>query len=136
MSTVELRLVHTPVTPFTREHAVDFERYGTLIEFHLRHGADALALPMHVGESVSLPDPERRALLEFAVQQVNGRKPIIAHVSESGTRITAAAPYYWTPPPAMLVKHFAEIGAAVGIPLFVYNAPDEMQGTRLNTDLC
>src|SRR6516225_10184099 len=152
MSTVELRLVHTPVTPFTREHAVDFERYGTLIEFHLRHGADALALPMHVGESVSLPDPERRALLEFAVQQVNGRKPIIAHVSESGTRmaaalarhaeavgaaaITAAAPYYWTPPPAMLVKHFAEIGAAVGISLFVYNAPDEMQGTRLNTDLC
>ena len=31
-----------------------------LIEFHIGNGADALALPMHAGESVSLPDGERR----------------------------------------------------------------------------
>ncbi len=145
-------LVHTPVTPFTRERAVDFDRFGKLIEFHIGHGADALALPMHAGESVSLPDGERRALLEFAIARVKGRRPVIAHVSETGSAIAAAlarhaeaagaaavvatTPYYWTPPPAMLLEHFVEIGAAVTVPMLVYNAPEEMQGGRLTAELC
>src|SRR5262245_19448367 len=145
-------LVHTPVTPFTGEHAIDFDRYEKLIEFHIANGADAFALPMHAGESVSLPDAERRALLEFALKHVNGRRPVIAHVSETGTGIAAAlarhaeeagaaavvatTPYYWTPPPAMVLEHFARIGAAVTIPFFLYNAPEEMQGTKVNAELC
>jgi 4-hydroxy-tetrahydrodipicolinate synthase len=152
MPALQPGLVHTPVTPFTRGRAIDFDRYGKLIEFHLGNGADALALPMHAGESVSLPDGERRALVEFAVERVNGRKPVIAHVSESGTGVAAAlarhaqdagataivatTPYYWTPPPAMVLEHFSRIGAAVTIPFFVYNAPEEMQGTRVSAELC
>ncbi|MDH3287900.1 MAG: dihydrodipicolinate synthase family protein [Betaproteobacteria bacterium] len=151
MSTFQPGLVHTPVTPFTREHRIDYALYEKIIEFHLRNGADALALPMHAGESVSLTDAERRQLLEFAIRKVNGRVPVIAHVSDSGTTIAAGraqhaqeagaaavittAPYYWTPPPTMLLEHFAQIGAAVRIPFFIYNAPDEMGGTKMTTDL-
>lgn len=143
--------VHTPVTPFTRDARIDYDGYAKLIEFHLKHGAEALALPMHAGESVSLTDAERRTLLEFAIRQVKGRVPVIAHVSDSGTAIAAARarhaeqtgaaaivatpPYYWTPPPAMLLEHFAMIGSAVRIPFFVYNAPDEMGGVKMTTDL-
>jgi 4-hydroxy-tetrahydrodipicolinate synthase len=145
-------LVHTPVTPFTRAGAIDFDRYQRLIEFHLANGADALALPMHAGESVSLPDGEQRALLAFAIKSVNGRKPVIAHVSETGTgvavalardaeaagaaAIIATTPYYWTPPAAMVLEHFSHIGAAVQIPFFLYNAPEEIQGTKVNAELC
>jgi 4-hydroxy-tetrahydrodipicolinate synthase len=152
MSLFQPGLVHTPVTPFTRDGAIDYDRYARLIEFHLANGADSLALPMHAGESVSLPDGERRALLEFAIKHVNGRKPIIAHVSETGTGIAVAlahhaedagatavvatTPYYWTPPAAMVLEHFAQIGAAVKIPFFLYNAPEEMQGTKVNAELC
>ncbi|MBI3042130.1 MAG: dihydrodipicolinate synthase family protein [Betaproteobacteria bacterium] len=144
-------LVHTPVTPFTRDRRIDYELYGKLIEFHLRNGADALALPMHAGESVSLSDEERKALLEFAIGKVKGRVPVIAHVSQSGTGMAAAlarhaeaagaaavvatTPYYWTPPPAMVLEHFAQIAAAVRAPFLVYNAPDEMSGTRITADL-
>jgi 4-hydroxy-tetrahydrodipicolinate synthase len=151
MSTLQLGLVHTPVTPFTREHRVDYGLYEKIIEFHLCNGADALGLPMHVGESVSLTDAEQRELLQCAIKNVNGRVPVIAHVSDSGTAIAvararhaqqagaaaviAAAPYYWTPPPSMLLEHFAQIGSAVRIPFLVYNAPDEMGGTKMNTDL-
>src|SRR5215470_8894761 len=131
MPTFEPGLVHTPVTPFTREQRVDHDLYAMLIAFHLRNGADALALPMHPGESVSLTDIERRALLEFAIKAVAGRKPIIAHVSEAGTSVAAdlarhaeatgaaaiiaTTPYYWTPPATMLLEHFAQIGGAVKI---------------------
>ncbi len=144
-------LVHTPVTPFTRDQRIDYELYAKLLEFHLRNGAESLALPMHVGESVSLSDRERQELLEFAIAQVKGRVPIIAHVSQSGTSlavslarhaekagaaaIIATTPYYWTPQPAMMLEHFSQIGAAVRIPYYLYNTPDEMGGTKITTDL-
>ena len=152
MSVLEPGLVHTPVTPFARDSRIDYDTFGKLIEFHLRNGADSLALPMHVGESVSLTDDEQRALLGFAIKQVNGRVPVIAHASDAGSAIAASrarhaqelgaaavvatTPYYWTPPPHMIVEHFAAIGAAVTIPFFVYNSPEEMPGTKITADLC
>src|SRR3974390_1467858 len=145
------RLAHSPVTPFSHEGAIDFELYGRLIDFHSENGAQSLALPMHAGESVSLRDDERRRLVEFAIAHVKGRRPVIAHVSEAGTGMAAAlarhareagaaavvatTPYYWTPPAAMVIEHFSQIGSAVKIPFLVYNAPDDMAGSRINTEL-
>src|SRR5262245_66123809 len=43
MSAFQPGLVHTPVTPFTGDHRIDFDRLGQVIDFHRRHGADALA---------------------------------------------------------------------------------------------
>jgi len=144
-------LVHTPLTPFCADRQIDFEQYGWMIEFHLRHGAQVLAVPMHVGESVSLTDEERRALIKFAVDCAGKRAPVIAHVSDAGTGIAAAlaraaqeagaaaiiatTPYYWTPPPAMILEHFVQIGAAVDIPFLVFNAPEDMAGSRINAAL-
>ena len=137
--------------PFTSDHRIDFDRFGQLIDFHLRHGADALALPMHAAESVSLSEDEKRSALAFAIERVRGRVPMIAHVSNAGTAIAAqlardaqaagaaavvaTTPYYWTPPQTMLLEHFVQIGAAVDLPLFVDNAPEEMAGTKVTTEL-
>src|SRR5580704_7802411 len=152
MMPFEPGLVHTPLTPFrdgTRR--VDFDLYGRMLEFHLRHGAQALAVPIHAGESVSLTDEERRALIKFAVECAGKRAPVIGHVSDAGTGIAAAlaraaqdagvaaivatTPYYWTPPSAMVLQHFISIGAAVDIPFFVLNAPEDMAGSKINADL-
>jgi 4-hydroxy-tetrahydrodipicolinate synthase len=152
MSVFEPGLVHTPVTPFTRDNRIDYDTFAKLIEFHLHNGADSLAMPMHIGESVSLTDEEQRALLAFAIKQVNGRKPIIAHASDAATAIAtdrarhaqglgaaaivATTPYYWTPPPHMIIEHFVAIGSAVSIPFFVYNSPEEMPGSKITAELC
>jgi len=144
-------LVHTPVTPFTRDRAIDWATYGKLLDFHLAQGAEALGLPMHVGESVSLSDEEQRKLVAFAVDRVRGRVPVIAHVSDSGTAIAAAraaaaqaagakavvmtTPYYWTPPPGMLLEHFAAVGTAVTLPFYLWFAPEEMAGPKVTTEL-
>jgi 4-hydroxy-tetrahydrodipicolinate synthase len=144
-------LVHTPVTPFDQEGRVDFDAFARLIAFHLEHGAKALAPAMHVGESVSLTDAEQRALITFVVKEVGGRVPVFAHVSDSGTGIAAArashaaaagaaaivatTPYYWTPPVAMVLEHFVQIGSAADIPFFVFHAPQDMGGARLTADL-
>lgn len=147
-------LVPAPLTPFAADRRIDFDLYGKILDFHLRHGAQALAVPMHTGESVSLTDDERRTLIKFAVARAAKAPviaPVLAHVSDAGTGIAAAlaraaqdagaaaivatTPYYWTPPPAMIVEHFFQIGAAVDIPFFVFNAPDDMAGSRINAAL-
>jgi 4-hydroxy-tetrahydrodipicolinate synthase len=151
MAAFQPGLVHLPVTPFTPDRRVDFDRLGKLIDFHIHHGADALALPTHVGESVSLTDDEKRTVIAFAVKHIAGRKPLIAHVSDAGTAIAAAlargaeaagaaailttTPYYWTPPPEMILEHFAQIGSAVRVPFLVHNAPEEMAGSKVSAEL-
>jgi 4-hydroxy-tetrahydrodipicolinate synthase len=151
MSVFTLGLVHTPITPFKPDLKIDFDVFESVIAFHLHNGAQALALPMHVGESVSLSDAEQRRLVEFAIRQVKGRVPVIAHASDAGTRIAAdrarhaqdsgaaaviaTTPYYWTPPPDMLIEHLATIASAVSIPFFVFHTPDELPATELSHDL-
>jgi 4-hydroxy-tetrahydrodipicolinate synthase len=149
MTALRLGLVHTPVMPFGRDQRIDFDLFGRLIDFHQSHGAEALAVPMHAAESVSLPEAEKHAVVEFAVK--HAKVPVIAHVSEAGSALAAAlarhaegagaagivatTPYYWTPPPAMVLEHFSQIGAAVDIPFFVLNAPDDMAGVKINADM-
>jgi len=151
MATFKPGLVHTPVTPFKRDQSIDFDAYGKLIEFHLRHGADALALPMPTGEDMSLTDEELRKLLEFALKQVKGRVPVMAHVNDAGTGIAvdrarhaeragAAAivshpPYFWHPKASMVVEHIVQVGAATRLPFFICSPPVEDVGTPLTTEI-
>lgn len=151
MATFKPGLVHTPVTPFKADQSIDFDTYAKIIEFHLGNGAQALALPMPEGEDLSLTDAEQRILIEFALKQVKGRVPVIAHVSDAGTSIAveravlaekagAAAivshpPYFWHPKPAMVVEHLMRIGSAVRLPFFIVNPPIESVGTTLSTEI-
>ncbi|NND49880.1 MAG: 4-hydroxy-tetrahydrodipicolinate synthase, partial [Rhizobiales bacterium] len=134
-------LIHAPLTPFDTDGRIDFDTYARTIAFHIANGADALALPMHAGEAVSLPDVQKRELIAFAVKQA-GATPVIAHASDSGTSIAAdlaraaeqagaaaivtTTPYYWTPPASMLVEHFAQVANATSLPFYVHNAPEDM----------
>ncbi|MGE5524741.1 MAG: dihydrodipicolinate synthase family protein [Rhodospirillaceae bacterium] len=143
-------LVHTPVTPFKRDHGIDYETYAKVLEFHIANGADTLALPMPEGEDMSLTDMELRELTEFALKQVRGRVPVIVHVSDAGTAIAVARarhaekagaaaivshpPYFWHPKPAMIVEHLTQIGSAVNLPFYVCNPVVESAGTHLSTE--
>ena len=143
--------VHCPVTPFTRDNAVDYATYGKVLDFHMNNGADALALPMPQAEDLSLTDAEQRELLEFAIRHVNGRVPVIAHVSDPGTMIAvdraryaqglgAAAiashpPYFWHPKDSMVVEHLVAVGSATGLPFFVCTPPVEDVGTHLSAEI-
>lgn len=144
-------LIHAPVTPFAANGAVDYDAYARLVRFHLAHGADSIALPLHVGESVSLKHEERQRLLDTALAVAARARPVLAHVSDSGTAIAAArardaeragaaaiiatVPYYWTPPAAMVLEHFATIATAVSLPFYVLYTPREMPGVKIGTDL-
>jgi 4-hydroxy-tetrahydrodipicolinate synthase len=144
-------LTHAPVTPFKHDNSIDYDTYAKLLDFHIRNGAEALALPMPEGEDLSLTDPEQRQLIEFAVRQVKGRVPVIAHVSDAGTAIAvdrakhaekvgASAlvshpPYFWHPKPSMVVEHIVAVASAVKLPFFVCTPPIENVGIHLTADM-
>jgi 4-hydroxy-tetrahydrodipicolinate synthase len=151
MATFTPGLVHTPVTPFKADQSIDFNAYAKVLEFHLRNGADALALPMPQGEDVSLTDAESRQVLRFAVREVDGRVPVIAHVSDAATGIAAdrarfaqdvgvAAiashpPYFWRPKAATIIEHLVQIGSATRLPFFMCSTLAEDVNTPLTTDI-
>ncbi|MGZ8157104.1 MAG: dihydrodipicolinate synthase family protein [Burkholderiales bacterium] len=150
MAKFQVGLVHCPVTPFTRDHAIDYDTYGKLIEFHLRQGAEGIVLPAPEGEDLSLTDPEQKALVEFAIRKVNRRVPVIVHASDAGTSIAverarhaekagASAivshpPYFWHPKPAMVLEHLVQVGSAAKLPFLVYTPPVESVGTTISAE--
>jgi 4-hydroxy-tetrahydrodipicolinate synthase len=151
MASFKCGLTHAPVTPFKRDNSIDYDTYAKLLDFHVKNGADAIALPMPEGEDLSLTDAEQRQLLAFAVKQVKGRVPLIAHVSDAGTMIAVERvryaekigvdaivshpPYFWHPKPAMVVEHIVAIASAVNLPFFVCTPPVENVGTHLTADM-
>lgn len=151
MKTFKTGLVHTLITPFRKDFEIDFDTYAKLIEFHLKNGADALAIPAPEGEDINLKDNEQRKMIEFVISQVNQRVPVIAHVSDAGTQIAvdrakfaeqagASAivshpPYFWHPKPEMVLEHLVRIGSAIDLPFLVYSPVVETAGTKISTEI-
>jgi 4-hydroxy-tetrahydrodipicolinate synthase len=147
----QLGLVHAPVTPFTSDMAVDLDKFGRLIEFHLQSGADAIAVLMTHAEDISLSEEERRNVIETAVKLVRGRVPVVANVSDAGTAIAvdrarfaercgvaaiaSHPPYFWHPKAGMVVEHLVSIGTAVKLPFYLCSPVVEYPGTHLTTDI-
>jgi 4-hydroxy-tetrahydrodipicolinate synthase len=151
MSTFNPGFVHCPITPFTRDNAVDYATYAKVLNFHLRNGADAVAVLMPQAEDISLTDSEQREVLQFSIKHVNGRVPVIAHISDPATMIAvdranyaksagAAAiasrpPYFWHPKASMVVEHLVAIGSATKLPFFVCTPPVEDPGTHVTAEI-
>ena len=138
-------VVATPVTPFTADDRVDHATMAKLIRFLVDSGAHALALPMHIGESLDLSIDERKELAEIAVGTVAGAIPVIVNASLPGTShvlelarhaqkvgadgVIVIAPYHWAPGPEALVDHFVTVGSAIDIGMFGYNFPRKVNVT-------
>ncbi|MBQ4137401.1 MAG: 4-hydroxy-tetrahydrodipicolinate synthase [Clostridia bacterium] len=126
------------ITPFSKG-SIDYESLERLIEFEINEKADALVVCGTTGESATLSDDERRNLISFAVEKVNGRVPVIAgtgcnnisnavslssFASECGAdAVMTVTPYYNKASAAGLYKSFTAIADAVKIPVILYNVP-------------
>ncbi|HYH05038.1 MAG TPA: 4-hydroxy-tetrahydrodipicolinate synthase [Bacillota bacterium] len=132
------------VTPFT-EDGVDFAKLEELIEMQIREGTDAIIVCGTTGEASTMPDEEHKAAIQFTVNKVNGRVPVIAGTGSNDTRhaielsrfaeeagadaILTVAPYYNKTTQRGLYEHFRLIAQSITIPVILYNVPSR---TNLN----
>ncbi len=143
-------IVGTPVTPFTDQNRVDGPTLQKLVDFLIRHGVNALALPMHVGENLNMSTVERQEVARLAVEVASGRVPVLVNTSLAGTDnvvalsrhaqsagasgVVVITPYYWRPKPAALVDHFVTVASALEISVVAYNSPNAL-GVSITTDM-
>ncbi len=143
-------LIGCPVTPLREDGELDLRTLEKLVTFLIENGSASIATTMHLGESLNLSMEERRRVVEVAAKTAAGQVPVIAHVSLPGTRqvielachaqevgaegVIVIAPYYWTPPRDMLIKHFASVATELSIGVTAYNFPQKL-GVTLSVDI-
>jgi len=126
------------VTPF-RSGKVDEKALGDLIEFHIKSGTDVIVPCGTTGESATLSHEEHHRVVEFTVQTVKGRVPVVAGAGSNSTsetlELTAYAkkagadgvllitPYYNKPTQEGLYRHFSAAADSTDIPIILYNVP-------------
>lgn len=143
-------IVGTPVTPFAEDGSLDLLAARRVTTFLIASGVDAIALPMHIGESVSLSLAERKELVTSIAEVTRDVVPLIVNVSMSGTDqavdlaqhaesvgatgVLSLPPYHWRLDETGMIEHFTAIGKAVEIAVMAYNYPDRL-GVTLSPPL-
>jgi 4-hydroxy-tetrahydrodipicolinate synthase len=127
------------VTPFDEDGGVDLSACRRLAAHLLESGSDGLVLTGTTGESPTLDDEEKLAILTEVRAEVGEGPTLIAGTGSNDTRHTveltrAAAergadaalvvtPYYNKPNRAGVHAHFEAVAGAVELPVIVYNIP-------------
>ena len=126
------------VTPF-RNGNVDEQAFRRLVDWQIAEGTDGLVPVGTTGESPTLSHDEHRQVVEWCIEQVKGRVPVIAgagsnstseaielarHAEECGaSAVLVVTPYYNKPTQEGLYQHFKAVNDAIGIPIIIYNIP-------------
>lgn len=127
------------VTPFDRDENIDFKAFERLLQFHIDNGTDGIVVCGTTGETPTLTHAEDEALIQFTVNYIDGRIPVIAGTGSNCTKtaiansqtaeslgvdgILVASPYYNKPTEAGMYQHFKHIAESVSIPIILYNVP-------------
>ncbi len=127
------------VTPMHKDGRVNYEKYRELIDFQITHGTDAIISVGTTGEAPTLEDNEHLHAFEVAIEQTNGRVPMIAGTGSNNTDhciymsreakamgadgLLLVTPYYNKTSQRGLIAHYTKIAASVDLPIILYNVP-------------
>ena len=127
------------VTPMNDDGSVNFEALGEIIEFQIKNKTDAIITCGTTGESATMNDDERSAVIKFTVEKVAGRVPVIAGTGSNSTEhalkmsqkaqelgvdaLLIVTPYYNKTSQKGLITHYNYIADNVDLPIILYNVP-------------
>lgn len=126
------------VTPF-KNGVVDYDGLERLINHNIEGNVDFLVSLGTTGESVTLTEEEKHAVLDFTVKIAAGRVSIVAGFGGSNTAaliqsiknyhfkgidgILSASPAYNKPTQEGIYQHFMAVAAVAPCPIILYNVP-------------
>jgi 4-hydroxy-tetrahydrodipicolinate synthase len=126
------------VTPF-QNGSIDFTAYTRLIELQIANHTDAIVCCATTGECATLSMDDHLSVVQFVVERVNGRVPVIASTGGNNTAeviersksaeaigvdgLLIVTPYYNKTTQQGLVSHYYAIADNVDTPIIVYNVP-------------
>ena len=126
------------VTPF-KNGSLDEKGFRDLVEWQLAEGTCGFIPVGTTGESPTLSHDEHKQAVEWCIDQVKGRVPVVAGAGSNSTReaielsqhaekagaaaVLIVTPYYNKPTQEGLYQHYKAINDAIGIPIIIYNIP-------------
>lgn len=127
------------ITPMHPDGRINFEKYRELIDYQIEHGTDAIISVGTTGEAPTLEDDEHLEAIRVAIEQANGRVPVIAGTGSNNTEhavymskevqamgadgLLLVTPYYNKTSQRGLIAHYSKIAGAVDLPIVLYNVP-------------
>lgn len=135
------RGVFTAMIAPMRDGELDRTSVESLLEAQLDAGVHGLVVNGTTGEAATLTDDEQARLLEWVMEKVEGRVPVVAGVGTNVTRTTVeraqraegmgvdgllvVTPYYNKPTQAGLIEHFRAVagGVSPSTSVVLYNVP-------------
>ena len=138
------------ITPFDENGEVNYSRIREILEFHVINHTDAIIVTGTTGEGSTLNDEEKISVIEFTVNIINNRIPVIAGTGSNDTRHAAefskrverlgvdgllvVTPYYNKGNENGIYEHYKAIAEGVKIPVILYNVPSRT-GVNLSIPL-
>lgn len=139
------------VTPFHKQGNIDFTAFGNLIEHTISGGVDYLLCLGTTSEYPTLSKREKMAIVEYTIEKVENRVPIVLGMGGNDTRslvdeirktdfssiaaILSVAPYYNKPNQKGLYTHFKAVAEASDVPVILYNVPGRC-GVNISAETC
>lgn len=127
------------ITPFKKDHSVDYDAFKNLIEFNISSGVDYLVVNGTTAESATTTKEEKAKLLEVALDVNKGRIPFMYGIGGNDTAevlqrigatnfkgidsLLSVCPYYNKPSQAGVIEHYRAIAAKTPVPVLAYNVP-------------
>lgn len=139
------------VTPFKNDSSIDFAALGRVIGHVINGGINYIVAMGTTGESVTLSKEEKKAIISYVVEAVDGRVPVVYGIGGNNTQevinairhadltgvdgILSVAPYYNKPTQRGLFQHFKEIATCSTVPVIIYNVPGRT-ACNISADTC
>lgn len=127
------------ITPFKKDHSVDYDAFKNLVEFNISSGVDYLVVNGTTAESATTTKEEKSKLLEIALDVNNRRIPFMYGIGGNDTAevlqriavtnfkgidaLLSVCPYYNKPSQAGVIEHYRALAAKTPVPVLAYNVP-------------
>lgn len=139
------------ITPFSADgEQLDLPALGQSIDRLIADGAHAIAPLGSTGEGAYLSDSEWQQVAQYSLERIAKRVPSIVSVSDLTTAgavrrarfaqqhgadaVMVLPAAYWKLSEAEILQHYRAIGAAIDIPIMLYNNP-ATSGTDMPVEL-
>lgn len=127
------------VTPFNHNGHIDYHALEKIIHHVIEGGVSNIVSLGTTGETPTISHEEKKDIIKFTVEKVNGRVPVIVGIGGNHTQeiihcmetypldkvlaILSVSPYYSKPSAEGLYQHYKAISAASPKPIILYNVP-------------
>lgn len=127
------------VTPFAADGSVDLAASRRVARHLIENGSDGIVVAGTTGESPTLDDSEKIALLSAVLEEVGDECPVVCGTGSNDTAhsvelsraaadagaagVLVVCPYYNKPNRRGLLAHFGAVAGSVECPVILYNIP-------------